>query len=146
MAKKAKKSTRAKKDLCAKCAGLCCRYFALPLEDPEDWDDYDDMRWYLMHEDITVFVEDDDWYINIRNKCKYYCEKTNKCVIYTKRPRICRRYSTKDCDLTTGEYAYELHFKNDHQMEEYMKIKFGDKVFEKLEPKKRKKKKRKKKK
>ena len=28
--------------------------------------------------------------------------------------------------MAEGEYDYELHFTNDRQMEEYMKIKFGD--------------------
>ena len=35
---------------CTKCTGLCCRYFALPIDTPEEWDDYDDIRWYLCHE------------------------------------------------------------------------------------------------
>ena len=134
-----------KKDLCRKCTGLCCRYFAHPIEDPEDWDDYDDIRWYLCHEDVTVFLEDGDWYINIKNKCNHLSEKDHKCLIYDKRPKICRGYKTEDCDYTGYNYDYELHFQNDHQMEEYMKIKFGEKVLDKLEPKKRKKKKKKKK-
>ena len=57
--------------LCDKCTGLCCRYFALPIETPEDREDYDDIRWYLCHEGVTVFVEDGDWYINVKNKCRH---------------------------------------------------------------------------
>ena len=53
----------AKKILCDKCTGLCCKYFALPIETPEDKEDYDDIRWYLCHKNVTVFVEDGDWYI-----------------------------------------------------------------------------------
>jgi Fe-S-cluster containining protein len=142
--KKKKSGKKSKKDQCQKCSGLCCRYFALPIEDPEDWDDYDDIRWYLCHENVTVFVEDDDWYINIKNKCKYLSEKDYKCEKYDMRPKICRGYRTKDCDFTSAEYDYELHFKTDKQMEEYMKIKFGERIFENLAPKKKKKKRRKK--
>lgn len=145
MAKKAKKKI-SKKSLCDKCTGLCCKYLALPIETPEDWDDYDDIRWYLVHEDITVFVEDDDWYININNKCKHLSEKKHRCEIYDIRPKICRGYDSDSCDFTSDEYNYELYFKDDSQMVEYMKIKFGDKVFDKLEPKKRKKRKKKSKK
>ncbi|MCK4888257.1 MAG: YkgJ family cysteine cluster protein, partial [Planctomycetes bacterium] len=101
---------KAKKNLCERCSGLCCRYFALPIETPEDRDDYDDIRWYLCHEGTSVFVEDGDWYINIQNKCKYLSEKTYKCINYEKRPKICRKYTTDDCDLVEGEYDYELHF------------------------------------
>ena len=140
VAKKAKKKS-VKKNLCDKCTGLCCRYFALPIETPEDWDDFDDIRWYLCHEDVTVFVEDSDWYINIKNKCKYLSEVDHKCQIYDKRSAICRKYKTDDCDYTSMEYNYELHFTSDQQMEEYMKIKFGENVFDNLEPKKKVKKK-----
>ena len=128
-----------KKVSCDECTGLCCRYFALPVETPEDREDYDDIRWYLCHKDITVFVEDGDWYINVKNKCKHLSEKDRSCRIYNKRPKICRDYTLKDCDLVEGEYDYELHFTSDRQMEEYIKIKFGNNKTEK--PKKKKKKK-----
>ena len=139
--KKKKKS----KLQCDKCPGLCCRYFALPLDNPEDWDDYDDIRWYLCHEDTSVFIEDGEWYLNIKNKCANLGDN-NRCEIYDVRPKICRGYKMDDCDFTGSEYDYDMHFTSAHQMEEYMKIKFGDKVFDKLEPKKRKTKKKKKKK
>ncbi|MHC4076728.1 MAG: YkgJ family cysteine cluster protein [Planctomycetota bacterium] len=129
----------AKKILCGKCAGLCCRYFAFPIETPEEKQDYDDIRWYLCHEDVTVFVEEGDWYININNKCRYLSKEYN-CEIYIKRPKICRGYRTADCDLTEGQYDYELHFTNDKQMEEYIKIKFGNNVKEKAKLKRGKKK------
>jgi Fe-S-cluster containining protein len=133
-----------KKIICDKCTGLCCRYFALPIETPEDWDDYDDVRWYLCHEDISVFVEEGDWYINVKNKCLNLSEKNYKCGIYDLRPNICRGYKIEDCDYTGSEYDYELHFTSAHQMEEYMKIKFGDDVFDNLNPKEKKKRKKKK--
>jgi Fe-S-cluster containining protein len=121
----------AKKNQCDKCTGLCCRYFALPIETPEDKGDYDDIRWYLCHKGITVFVEDDDWYINIKNKCRHFSEKDNRCRIYSKRPRICRGYNHKDCDYVEGEYDYELHFTSDKQMEEYIRIKFSNNIIKK---------------
>jgi len=121
----------AKKNQCDKCTGLCCRYFALPIDTPEDRGDYDDIRWYLAHKNITVFVEKGDWYINIKNKCKYLSEKDYHCRIYDKRPRICRQYRHADCDFVKGEYDYKLHFTNDKEMEEYIKIKFDNNVTEK---------------
>ena len=121
----------AKKVLCDKCSGLCCRYFALPIETPEDRGDYDDIRWYLCHKDISVFVEDGDWYLNIKNRCRHLSEKDYSCRIYKKRPRICRQYRHRTCDLVEGEYDHELHFTSDKQMEEYIKIKFGDNVTKK---------------
>ena len=113
---------------CDKCNALCCRYFALPIDTPKDKGDYDDIRWFLCHEDITVFVEDGDWYINIKNKCKHLSEKDNRCKIYDKRPRICRQYRHSTCDIVEGEYDHELSFTSAEQMEEYIKTKFGNNV------------------
>ncbi len=127
----------AKKNQCDKCTGLCCRYFAIPIENPETKEDYDDIRWYLCHKNITVFVEDGEWYMNIKNKCRHLSEKNYRCKIYDKRPRICREYSHKDCDFVDGEYDYELHFTNDKQMEEYIKIKFDNNASEKSQFKKK---------
>ncbi len=122
MAKKAK----AKKVLCEKCDGMCCRYFALPIDTPEDREDYDDIRWYLCHEDVTVFVEDGDWYVNVKNKCRHLDGDSHLCNNYDDRPKICRGYVTDSCDFTNDEYDYELHFTNDNQMLEYMKVKFDN--------------------
>ncbi|MEJ2703828.1 MAG: YkgJ family cysteine cluster protein [Sedimentisphaerales bacterium] len=121
----------AKKSQCERCTGLCCRYFALPIETPENKEDYDDIRWYLCHKDVTVFVEDGDWYLNIKNKCRHLSQKDHRCNIYSQRPRICRKYRHADCDFIDGEYDYELHFTNDREMEEYIKIKFDNNLTEK---------------
>ena len=121
----------AKRCQCERCTGLCCRYFALPIETPETKEDYDDIRWYLCHKDITVFVEEGDWYLNVKNKCRHLTEKGHRCDIYEKRPGICRKYKHGDCDFVEGEYDYELHFTNDREMEEYIKIKFDNNVIEK---------------
>ena len=43
--------------LCNKCSGLCCRYFALPIDNPTTAKDYDDIRWYLCHENVVIFIE-----------------------------------------------------------------------------------------
>jgi len=56
MSKQTKSKRKLTTDLRKKCKGLCCRYFAFPIETPEDWDDYDDIRWYLAHKNISVFV------------------------------------------------------------------------------------------
>jgi len=141
IAKKKPKVTSA----CTRCTGLCCRYFALPLDNPDDWKDYDDIRWYLSHEHTSVFVEDGQWYLNVNNKCRYLAEDNYRCQNYQMRPKICRSYATHSCDSRSDNYDYELHFTSDKQMEEYMRIKFGDKVFKKLETPAKKKKKSKKK-
>ncbi|MCE5187440.1 MAG: YkgJ family cysteine cluster protein [Planctomycetaceae bacterium] len=137
---KRKKATLSKKSAvtqaCRKCNGKCCRYYALQIDTPTDWDEFDDIRWYLSHEDTSVFVEDGKWYLDVHTKCRYLSEMDYHCLNYELRPHICRKYDTDGCDLTGDGYEYEMQFTDDKQMEEYMRIKFGQKVFEKLEAKK----------
>ena len=121
----------AKQSQCERCTGLCCRYFALPIDKPETREDFDDIRWYLCHKDISVFVEEGDWYISVLNACRHLDEVDHRCSIYESRPTICRKYKHADCDFVEGEYQYDLHFTNDKEMEEYMRIKFDNNVTEK---------------
>jgi hypothetical protein len=66
-----RKNAKTKSGSCHRCTGLCCRYFALPIETPETWKDFDDIRWYLAHENISIFVEKGDWYLNVHNRCQH---------------------------------------------------------------------------
>jgi Fe-S-cluster containining protein len=118
------------KSQCAKCTGLCCRYFALPIDTPKTRADYDDIRWYLCHEGISVFVEDGDWYLKVRNVCRHLSGRDHTCRIYDRRPKICRKYKHKDCDFVEGEYDYGLHLTNDREMDEYIRVKLDKSVTE----------------
>ncbi len=53
--------------LCTYCTAKCCRYFALPIDKPTTWRDFDHMRWFLLHEKASVFVEEGDWYLLSHN-------------------------------------------------------------------------------
>jgi Fe-S-cluster containining protein len=114
----------AKNGLCSRCEGTCCKYVALPIDTPKTKADFDDIRWYLAHKGVSVFVEKGDWYINFATSCRHLHPKEHSCDIYKKRPRICKSYRTNKCDMTAYEYDYELHFTDDAQMEEYIKVKF----------------------
>lgn len=123
-----------KEQPCRKCTGRCCRYFALQIDTPRSWDDYDNIRWYLSHREVTVFVEKGKWYLNIKNPCRHLSKRDFRCRNYDLRPHICRTYSTDSCDLNGSQYDYQMYFQNDRHMEEYMRTKFGAGVFDKLQP------------
>lgn len=110
--------------LCEHCTAACCRYLALPLDKPRTERDFDDIRWYLMHQGISVFVEDGDWYIQFRTTCKNL-GADNRCMIYDVRPEICREYEPGDCDYSGGDYGYEHLFTHPRQVEEYYENKTG---------------------
>lgn len=113
--------------LCEQCAGACCRYLALPLDVPENRRDFDDIRWYMMHEGISVFVEDGDWYVQIQTRCKNLAED-HRCGVYETRPSICREYEAKECDYSGAQYGYDHLFTHPKQIEEYYEQEYGKKL------------------
>ncbi|MGE4285852.1 MAG: YkgJ family cysteine cluster protein [Phycisphaerae bacterium] len=116
---------------CKDCKGLCCKYIALPLDNPETKREYDDIRWYLCHDNVSVFVEDGQWYVSFHTPCRYLSSETKLCSNYEQRPEICREFDSDACEFTQDEYGYELHFTSDEQMGEYIKLKFDNNLTEK---------------
>ncbi len=104
--------------LCDQCAALCCRYFALPIDNPDTPRAFDDIRWYLIHQNVVVFIESKQWYVGVLNKCRHL-QDDNRCGIYETRPKICREYTTDNCDYHGGEYDFEQLFTSAEQLQEY---------------------------
>ena len=123
--------------LCEHCAAACCRYLAIPLDKPTSGRDYDDIRWYLLHEGVTVFVEEGDWYIQFQTKCKSL-GRDNRCTVYETRPEICREYKDGECDYSDATYSYEHLFTHAKQIEEYYERKTGKRLGTSQAPSKRK--------
>jgi Fe-S-cluster containining protein len=110
-------------NLCDYCTGKCCHYIALPIDTPENWKEFDYIRWYLSHEDISVFVEDGNWYLMVHRKCEYLLPD-NRCGIYEVRPQICRDYTTDSCEYE-DEYIYEKIFESEQQLFDYAEAILG---------------------
>jgi Fe-S-cluster containining protein len=91
---------------------------ALPIDTPKTKKDYDDIRWYLAHKKIQVFVEDGDWYIQFFTRCKYL-DKDLMCKIYDERPKICRKYEHDECEHHGDDYSYEAIFNSIKDIERY---------------------------
>lgn len=123
---------------CHLCNAACCRYFALQIDKPKAKQDFDHIRWYLCHEGVAVWVDDGDWYLEVRTVCKHL-QADNRCGIYETRPQICREYGMPEdgpCEYFTDDLKYDLYFDNDET--------FAVWAAERLEKKRRKKLKRKK--
>ena len=67
--------------LCDHCTAKCCRYFALAIDKPTTWRDFDHMRWFLLHDKASVFVEEGDWYLLVHTTCRHL-QADNRCGIY----------------------------------------------------------------
>ncbi len=103
--------------LCSYCTGRCCRYFALPIETPTTWQDFDHMRWYVMHGRTAIFVDGGTWYLLVFGDCRHLLED-NRCGIYHTRPQICRNYSTENCEYD-NDGCYDKYFESPEQLWEY---------------------------
>jgi Fe-S-cluster containining protein len=113
-----RKQLPAGKCLCDFCTAKCCRYFALPIEAPKTFEDFEYVRWFLLHDRATVFKEDDDWYLLVHTECRHL-QADNRCGIYDTRPKICREYSTKDCEYE-DDWTYDFYLETSEQVGEYM--------------------------
>jgi Fe-S-cluster containining protein len=109
--------------LCHYCTAKCCRYFALPIDTPETWDDFEYIRWYLLHGRASVFVEEESWYILVHTDCKYL-QDDHRCGAYDARPQICRDYTTDECEYD-DEWTYDVYFETPEQVWEYCEARFS---------------------
>ena len=116
-ARRPKKSEVPPERLCEFCDAKCCRYFALPIDKPSTFEEFDYVRWYLLHERASVFVEDGDWFLLVHTPCKAL-GPDNRCQIYETRPQICREYSTTRCEYD-DLFVFEQYFETPEQVEEY---------------------------
>lgn len=105
---------------CHLCTARCCKYFALQIDKPTTREEYDHIRWYLMHEGIAVWKDDGDWYLEIRTVCKHL-QPDNSCGIYETRPQICREYGSAEepCEYFTDHLKYDLYFDSDEKFAEW---------------------------
>lgn len=93
------------KKTCDSCNAACCRYVALEIDTPETLEDFEDIRWYVVHENVHVYVEEDGtWNLEFLTPCKHVRED-NRCAIHEafvdnptlKRPKICGEFQPDQC-------------------------------------------------
>ena len=104
-------------NLCDHCSAKCCKYFALPIDVPDEPTDFDHIRWYLLHDRASIFTEDNEWYLLVHTTCKHL-QPDNLCGIYHTRPQICREYSTDNCEYE-DYWTYDRYFESPEQVTEY---------------------------
>lgn len=112
-------------NLCDYCTGKCCRYFALAIDAPTEWEDFENYRWYILHEHAAIFTEDDNWFLLVSTKCKNLGDD-NYCKNYEHRPDVCRIYSTDRCEYEDN-WVYDKLFDDSEQLYEYAEALLGPK-------------------
>jgi Fe-S-cluster containining protein len=114
------------KKSCEHCNGMCCRYVALEIDKPEELADFENIKWYVSHKNVIVFIdEDDEWYIEFSTPCKFLGED-NRCKNYESRPKICREYTQGQCLFYNNDYSEKHTFRTIEDVEKYIKENFKD--------------------
>ena len=110
--------------LCKKCNAKCCKYFALQIDTPKSKIDFENIRWYIAHKKVSIFIEKRKWYLQISNKCEYLLGN-NKCSIYDKRPIICKEHETSVCEYDSKDFEYDIIFNNLDEFDLYLSNRFN---------------------
>lgn len=83
---------------CTECA-LCCTYVAVGINDPSTPRLATDVLWYLYHERVYVYVDEDgEWSVVFETRCRQLGDD-RRCGIYPSRPHICRGFDNKSCEV-----------------------------------------------
>jgi len=115
---------------CHECTALCCRYYALQTATPETEEDFEALRWYLMHGPTWIWVDEGDWYLQVEQVCRSL-GPANECLVYETRPQICREYGLPEgneragdpnCDYFSGELSHDLEFRTPEELESHARV------------------------
>lgn len=104
---------------CSGCSAECCKYIVVEIDCPEEEEDFENIKWYVAHENVTVFTDDDkEWYVEFKTSCKHLNEK-NLCDIYEKRPKICKEYDPEECTFH-NDYKEKVNFESISDVDNYI--------------------------
>ena len=118
---------------CDECNGACCREICVEIDEPKTVEDWDEIRWMVAHENIAVYVDDeDDWLVEIQTNCSKL-DKDNKCIIYGKRPLICKDHKTETCVKNAEDEGEKLRFNTIEEVEAHIEKVVKPKIRKDLE-------------
>lgn len=92
---------------CSEC-GLCCTYLAIEIDGPTSAKRATELLWYLYHEDVSLYVNDDSWMVQFETRCRFLTPD-RRCGIYATRPHICREFSEQECEINTGDDGHTFY-------------------------------------
>ncbi|NOZ85309.1 MAG: YkgJ family cysteine cluster protein [Deltaproteobacteria bacterium] len=106
--------------VCKACKAACCRYISIAISPPRTREDFDNLRWYLLHQGVSIFQDQDgDWMVNVPTGCRML-KKDYTCMIYEDRPGACRDYDANECENTEQEGNYKNYFEDENDLEDYL--------------------------
>ena len=114
---------------CLQCDALCCRYYCLAIPQPQTYEDFDEVRWYLMHAGSSVHVDfDGDWWLKVHSPCQMLRQTPAgpRCVAYDDRPIACRALHPDRCHFSQGEPQYDQEFRTAEELDAFAQAMLGE--------------------
>jgi Fe-S-cluster containining protein len=106
---------------CEECKGACCKDVAIEIDEPEDFDDFEDIKWLIAHENVNVYLDNEhDWLVEFKTRCKFLDEK-NRCKIYHNRYKVCGEHDPISCVSNGNGRHHKMIFRNERDVDKYMK-------------------------
>ncbi|MBL7141139.1 MAG: YkgJ family cysteine cluster protein [Planctomycetes bacterium] len=96
---------------CTRCGARCCRYIVVEIEKPRTKIDREEIRWFLAHKNVLVYVDDDDktWNVQFTTPCEHL-DGEGRCRIYPGRYEICRDHDPATCEASDSESGDTIFF------------------------------------
>lgn len=111
---------------CKGCPGSCCKYIVIELDTPRSKKDFEEIRWFVTHKNVLVYVEEDGtWNVEFTTPCEFL-GKNNLCTIYEKRPEICKKYDHEECTFHNKHIEKHL-FRTLGEIDKFIKKRFSKK-------------------
>jgi len=107
----------------------CCKDVTVEIDEPTDFEDWDEIRWMVAHQNVAVYLDnDDDWVVEFRTPCSKL-NKDGKCKIYNKKPKTCSEHELDSCVMNGEGEPEKLRFDTVEQVEEYFERKIKPKLI-----------------
>jgi len=105
--------------ICNECDGKCCKYISVGIDEPKNKEDFDELKWFLHHKKVIVYLdEEDEWIVEFQTPCRYL-DENNKCMIYDKRPDVCKEHSLDECDLNGDGESHKILLEKPEDVDKY---------------------------
>jgi hypothetical protein len=106
-------------EICTKhCGARCCRYVTVAIATPLGEADWDEVRWWLAHENVRVGKDDEGWGLEFMTRCRNLAP-TGACGIYESRMDLCAQHDAEDCEFV-DDPEYEVLLESEEDLADYL--------------------------
>src|SRR6188474_3025728 len=86
------------------CGARCCRYVTISIDPPRSAEDWDEIRWWLLHAGVSVYRDEEgDWAVCVETRCSNLTSD-NLCGVWPNHPTICQEHDPTICEFRDADW------------------------------------------